>query len=109
MLAEARDICAIFFLEHELGILREKYLEDALADTPQGPDYWQTAEAAILRRRDGFYTQEVRHLVKANCAKISDGEDLAGRTQKLAEHAVFFTHRKLIQIPYVGQPEYMEA
>jgi hypothetical protein len=58
MLAVARDTWALFFLEQQLGKLRERYLNQALAGKPPGPEFWHEGEEAIVRElRESFYTR----------------------------------------------------
>ena len=111
MLIEARDICAVFFLETRLGILRERYLSAVIEGKPTGSDYLGAGEKAIMEEmKRKFYNPNVRALVNPSAAsRISDDEDFTGRSQKLAEQAILMTHRKLAGIPFVGQPQYREA
>jgi hypothetical protein len=105
MLAEARDILATMFLEKQLGMLREELLARALEGRPADAEFQEKAERAIIEEfKRRFYNQEVRQLVKP-WAKAGDEEDFEKRTQKLGEHATWMTHRKLVAIPFVGQPE----
>jgi hypothetical protein len=75
-----------------------------------GPDYWAAGEESILKDlKSNHYGQQVRKIVRpAANGEMSDDEDYAARTQKLLEQALWLTHRKLVKIPFVGQPEYAE-
>lgn len=109
MLAEGRDVMAVLFLEARLSELREAYLERALERQPPGPGFWKEGERAIrdeLKRR--YYNRDLRTVVKPDDASMSDEEDFEERTQKLTEHALFETHRRLAAIPYHGHPDYLE-
>lgn len=109
MLAEGRDVMAVLFLEARLSELREAYLERALEGQPPDPGFWSEGEGAIrdeLQRR--FYNRDLRTVVKPDDASMSDEEDFDERTQKLTEHALFETHRRLAAIPYHGHPDYLE-
>ena len=110
MLATARDVYALFFLERQLGILREEYLTRAIDGTPPPPEFWEREEGRVLEElRRLFYSREARLLVKPAVAdKVSDSEDFANRTQRLLEFALLMTHRKLLAIPFVGQMESAE-
>jgi hypothetical protein len=108
MLKIARDISAAFFLEKQLGILREKYLAQALTGDLPDDDFLPSGERAILADlRASFYGKETRKLVSPT-EKVSDAEDYDKRGQKLAEHALWMTHRKLTRLPFVGQPQFRE-
>jgi hypothetical protein len=109
MLAAARDVWGVFFLEKELGKLREQYLALALEGKPPSPEFWKKGEESIVGQQQSlFYTPELRKIVKPATASINDAEDFTNRTQRLAEQAVFMMHRILIEIPFVGQAEFQE-
>ncbi len=111
MLAQARDVMAVLFLENQLGALRDEFLARSIEGNPSDAGEWAAREQAIsdeMKRR--FYNLETRNLVKPDDAEsMNDDEDFEARTQKLSEHAIFMTHHKLAAIPYVGHPEYREA
>jgi hypothetical protein len=111
MLAMARDVYAQFFLERQLGRLREAFLEQAIAGSPTPADYWKNGEERIVgEMRETFYCRGVRGFVKPDTAdQVSDTEDFDGRTQRLMEHALLQTHRLLRDIPFLGQSEFREA
>jgi hypothetical protein len=106
MLATARDIAAISFLEKRLGILREEFLAQAIAGADQGPEYWVEGERAVMAElKSRFYNTEARQMLEPDeAAHLSDEEDFERRTQKLAEHAILMTHHILTGIPWVGAP-----
>lgn len=110
MLAAIRDVAAVLFLEDRLGLLREKFLFQAINGQPYDPDYWAAGEQAVIEQmKQDFYNRKVRLLVMPDNSEIDDDEqDFSQRTQKIAEQAILATHRKLVAIPYVGHPEYSE-
>jgi hypothetical protein len=111
MLEEARDISAICFLERRLGALREEYLSAMIEGKSILPGYLHRCENAILEEmKREYYNQNIRQLVKSSAAStLSDKEDFANHSQKLAEEATLIAHRKLACIPFIGQAEYREA
>ena len=110
MLAETRDILATFFLEKQLGILRERYLAESLAGDPPGDEFFATGEADIREKfRRNFYNEQIRRLFKpGDNGQTGDEEDFAGRTQLALEQAIWFTHRRLAEIPYAGHEQYRD-
>ena len=108
MLPEVRDILATLFLEKQLGILRERYLDASLAGNPPDDEFYPTGEAAIREEfKRNFYNARIRRLFKQNDdGQTGDEEDFAGRTQLALEQAIWFTHRRLAEIPYAGHQQY---
>jgi len=111
MLAAARDVWATFFLDKQLSLLREQHMRDVIENRPTHSDYWSDGERRILGElRSNFYSHQARLLVRPlEADQVTDDQDYAGRTQKLAEGAILSTHRTLTQIPFIGQPGYSEA
>jgi hypothetical protein len=109
MIAEARDMIAVIGLEKRLGQVREQLAGRIIAGqtvTPQDiADAEQRVQATVKR---DFYTAGTRQVVKPAQAGISDEQDFADRGQRLAEHAVWVAHRRLLALPLVGDPAYAE-
>jgi hypothetical protein len=94
MLTIARDVWAAFFLEKELASLRERFMAQTLEGSPPNSGFWTIGEQKIVaEQRSSFYSKEAR-------------VDFESRTQKLMEHAIWMTHHRLVELPFVGQEEY---
>jgi len=110
MLGSIRDIAAVLFLENRLGLLREEFLNQAIAGNPPSPDDWTSRENAVmedLKRK--FYNSKVRRLIETDNNKdIDDVEDFNNRSQKSMEFAVLSNHKRLQAIPYVGHNDFSE-
>jgi hypothetical protein len=109
MLADGRDLVAIIGLEKRLGVVRESVAERIIAGQTVTPQDLAAAEqeAQATVKRD-FYNVTSRQVVKPTEVGISDDQDHASRGQRLAEHAVWFSHRGLLAIPLVGDPAFAD-
>ena len=110
MLTIARDVCAAFFLEKELASLRERFMTQTLEGSPPNSGFWTVGEQEIVaKQRSSFYSKEVRvYLGLGDTNQRSDHEDFESRTQKLLENAIWMTHHRLVELPFVGQEEYRD-
>jgi len=107
MLADGRDLVAIIALEKRLGVVRERVAERIISGETVSPQDLAIAEqeAQASVKRD-FFTAAVRQVIKPTQAGISDDQDHDHRGQRLAEHALWFSHRGLLAIPLVGDPAF---
>ena len=110
MINIARDMLALSYFEKELGELREDYILAAKQGVLPDPDFLETRERGIFQEtRARFYNREARSAWNPNQPdEVTDEQDFASRTQKIAERALFITHRKLAGIPFLGHPDYRE-
>ena len=110
MLTIARDVWAAFFLEKELASLRERFMAQTLEGSPPNSGFWTIGEQKIVEdQRSSFYSKEVRvYLGLSDTNQSSDHEDFESRTQKSMEHAIWMTHHRLVELPFVGQEEYRD-
>ncbi|PIE66988.1 MAG: hypothetical protein CSA23_06260 [Deltaproteobacteria bacterium] len=107
MLDSIRDVAAILFLEDNLGLLREKYLNLALSGNPPDPKFWDTLENNVMKDlKLQFFNPRIRKLIKSENDTTSDDEDFNNHSQKLIEFAVIKNHKRLQEIPHVGHPDY---
>ncbi|RLB38903.1 MAG: hypothetical protein DRH12_12215 [Deltaproteobacteria bacterium] len=108
MLDQIRDIWAVLFLEDQLGKLREEHLRRCIEGPQPDESFLQTGEERIIQDvKNEFYNEKMRDVVKPDDAQsLSDEEDYEKRSQKLMEAAILMTHKKLLSIPYVGDPNY---
>jgi hypothetical protein len=110
MLTIARDVWAAFFLEKALASLRERFMAQTLEGSPPDSGFWTIGEQKIVaEQRSSFYSKEVRvHLGLSETNQRSDHEDFESRTHKLMEQAIWMTHHRLVELPFVGQEEYRD-
>jgi hypothetical protein len=105
MLAEARDVLAVMYMERQLGILREAHMARTLAGDVLLPDFIERGEQdirnAMLNR---FYNERVRQSLGPEHPQGTDQEDFEARTQEILEFVIHMTHRRLASLPFVGQP-----
>lgn len=102
MFSKIRDVSAVFTLEHELGRLREAYLEAALdGDSPEPPFWTDGEERAFAQVREAHFSRPVRAFLDPE-DKRTDDEAWEERDSVLAEEAALWSHRRLREIPFVG-------
>lgn len=109
MLADARDLVGIIALEKRLGLVREGIADRVIAGETVTPQELAAAEqeAQATVKRD-FYNATSRKLVKPTLVSMSDDQDYDARGQRLAENALWFSHRGLLAIPLVGDPAFAD-
>jgi hypothetical protein len=109
MLADARDLVGIIALEKRLGLVREGVADRVIAGQTVTAEEIAAAEseAQATVKRD-FYHATSRQLVKPTQVGMSDDQDYDARGQRLAENALWFSHRGLMAIPLVGDPAFNE-
>lgn len=107
MLADGRDLVAIIALEKRLGALRERIAERIVAGETVTAEELASAEqeACVSVKRD-FFTSAIRQVIKPGQGDLSDDQDHDARGQRLAEDALWFSHRGLLAIPLVGDPAF---
>ncbi len=106
MLTDGRDLVAIISLEKRLGVLREQVADRIVAGQIVSAEELAAAEQqALLGVKRDFYTSAVRQVIKPGQA-MSDDQDHEARGQRLAEDALWFSHRGLLAIPLVGDPAF---
>jgi hypothetical protein len=108
MMEDGRDLVAIIALEKRLGLVREAVADRIIAGQAMTPQELAAAEqeAQATVKRD-FYNATARQVIKPKQA-ISDDQDYDARGQRLAEHALWFSHRGLLAIPLVGDPAFAD-
>jgi hypothetical protein len=105
MLAEARDVLAVMYMERQLGILREAYIARTLAGDVLPPDFIEKGEQEIRNAMlNRFYNERVRQSLGPEHPQGTDQEDYEARTQEVLEFVIQMTHRRLAALPFVGQP-----
>lgn len=106
MLADGRDLVAIIALEKRLGVVRERVADRILAgETVTAQELAAAEQEAQASVKRDFFTSAVRAVINPGQA-MSDDQDHEARGQRLAEHALWFSHRGLLAIPLVGDPAY---
>jgi hypothetical protein len=110
MLADARDLVGIIALEKRLGLVREGLADRIVAGQTVTAQEIAAAEqeAQATVKRD-FYNVTSRKIIKPTQAGMSDDQDYDARGQRLAENALWFSHRGLLAIPLVGDPAFADA
>jgi hypothetical protein len=111
MTRDARDTAASFYYLELLQYLRDRHLERAARGQTIAPDYWTRGEAAALEEiRRQFYDADTRRIFMApdKAAALNDAQDFEARSTKMVEMAMLETHRLLVQIPWVGHPDYRD-
>lgn len=109
MLADGRDLVGIIALEKRLGLVREGVADRVVAGETVTPQELAAAEqdAQVTVKRD-FYNATARKTIKPAQVSMSDDQDYDARGQRLAENAVWFSHRGLLAIPLVGDPVFAD-
>jgi len=109
MFGKIRDVSAVFTLEHELGRLREAYLEAALDGNSPEPPFWTDGEErAFAQVREAHFSRPVRVFLDPE-DKRTDDEAWEERDSVLAEEAALWSHRRLREIPFVGDGAHDDA
>ena len=102
MFGKIRDVSAVFTLEHELGRLREAYLDAVLEGRSPEPSFWTDGEEQVFARvREAHFSRPVRVFLDPE-DKRTDDEAWEERDSILAEEATLWSHRRLWEIPFVG-------
>jgi hypothetical protein len=109
MLADGRDLVGIIALEKRLGLVREGVADRIIAGETVTAQELAAAEqdAQATVKRD-FYNATARQAIKPTQVGMSDDQDYESRGQRLAENAVWFSHRGLLAIPLVGDPAFAD-
>ncbi len=103
LVAAGRDIDSTFFLDSRLSKAREALIATVLAGEKPEPDFLQKLEKSAVDDMKGVYfNARMRRAVELD-PNLTDEEDFAGHSQKLAERALWWTHERLKAIPFVGQ------
>jgi len=109
MFGKIRDVSAVFTLEHELGRLREAYLDAAMEGQFPDPSFWTDGEErAFAHVREAHFSRPVRVFLDPE-DKRTDGEAWEARDSVLAEEAALWSHRRLREIPFVGDGAHDDA
>jgi hypothetical protein len=110
MLPDGRDLVGIIALEKRLGLVREGVADRVIVGETVTPQELAAAEqdAQAIVKRD-FYNATTRQTIKPTQVTMSDDQDYDARGQRLAENAVWFSHRGLLAIPLVGDPAFADA
>jgi hypothetical protein len=102
VISGARDVSAVFTLERAFGQLREAYVEQVLEGTQPSPAFWEEAEErAYALVRDTHFSRDVRAFIDPEDRR-SDEQAWEEREGVPAEEAAVWTHRRIIEIPFVG-------
>ncbi len=106
MIESARDVMVAIALDLRLGQLRERQMELLEAGERLPVDFWVAGQRAI---RDAllarFYHEELRVALSGEGERgRSDEEAFDARESRLAEYAILLTHRRLVDMPCVGDP-----
>ncbi len=110
MISEGRDIMAVMFLEKRLCQLREAAMVRILNGSATEATDWESAESsAIQDMKHRFFSKDITRPPDESESGEPDPDALfSKRSQILSEEAVLATHRRLVEIPFVGQPEYTD-
>lgn len=111
MLPQIRDLVATIAFEKRLSLLREEFLERALAGDAPDPEFWDQGEREALSYVErSFYGPEMARSLGAEDGESSGGAgDFEDRSQKVVERALVFSHARLKAIPFVGHPDFQAA
>ena len=102
MFGKIRDVSAVFTLEHELGRLREEYLDAALEGNSPEASFWADGEERAFEQvREAHFSRPVRVFLDPE-DKRTDDEAWEERDSVLAEETALWSHRRLREIPFVG-------
>ncbi|MBT8397240.1 MAG: hypothetical protein HKO65_14835 [Gemmatimonadetes bacterium] len=102
MFDKIRDVSAIFTLEHELGRLREAYLDAVLEGRAPETSFWTDGEERVFTHvREAHFSRPVRVLMDPE-DKRTDDEAWKERDSVVGEEAALWSHRRLKEIPFVG-------
>jgi hypothetical protein len=97
-----RDVSAVHTLTHELGRLREAYLEAVLSGTDPEDSFWaEGEERAFAVERERHFSRPVRIVIDPE-DKRTDEKAWEDRECVLAEEVALWSHRRLVEIPFVG-------
>jgi hypothetical protein len=109
---DARDTAASLFYLKCLDELRGQFLDRATRGEKFSPHYWAQGEArAIERVKREYFTTRLRALFMPSekAATVDDAQDFELRNTRLIEAGMLDSHRKLVAIPWVGQPEFVDV
>ncbi|MBL7977066.1 MAG: hypothetical protein JNN12_01910 [Bacteroidetes Order II. Incertae sedis bacterium] len=111
MLAEARNMAALFFLDHELSDLRASFMQFALErGVLPPPDKWEKLENEVIQGvKKQYFNQEVTNALFPE-KNMTAHEDYEKRTTKdSGEATLWHSHELLKNIPFHGHPDYLES
>ena len=109
---DARDTAASLYYLQCLDELRGQFLDRASRGEKFSPHYWAQGEArAIERVKHDYFTRRLRAMFMPpeQAAALDDAQDFEMRNTQLIETGMLDSHRKLVAIPWVGQPEFADA
>jgi hypothetical protein len=102
MFDKIRDVSAVFTLEHELGKLREAHMEAVLSGNEIEPSFLaEGEERALALEREAHFSRQVRVFIDPEDQR-SDEKAWEDRDCVLAEEVTLWSHRRLVEIPFVG-------
>jgi hypothetical protein len=102
MFGKVRDVSTVFTLEHELGRLREAYLDAALEGRSPEESFWADGEErAFANVQEAHFSRPVRVFLDQE-DKRTDEEAWEERDTVLAEEAALWSHHRFREIPFVG-------
>lgn len=105
-IAAARDVDSIFRLDSRLSRAREEYIAAVLRGEEPEPDFMEKRERLVIEDLKWVYFNEaVRQKVGLD-ESLTDDEDYDSHSQKLLERAIWWTHERIEEIPFVGQEGY---
>lgn len=102
MLGHVRDVSAVFTLERALGRLREDLIDLVHAGGEPGPSFWDEGEERIFAFiKESHFARAVRVAADPDDAR-SELEAWEEREGVSGEEAALWTHRRLREIPFLG-------
>lgn len=105
-LAAARDVDSIFLLDSRLSRAREAYIATVLRGEEPEPNFITKRERLVVEDLKWVYfNAEMRRKVEMD-EDLTDDEDYESHSQKLLEKAIWWTHERVKEIPFVGQDGY---
>lgn len=110
MLAEARNIAAMFYLDHELSDLRASFMQFALerGKLPP-PEKWDRLEAEIVESVKVLYFNQATTNALFPNKQMTAKEDYEKRTTKdSGEATMWYSHHLLKNLPFHGHPDFLE-
>jgi len=112
MFTEGRDIAAVINYGVRLQEVREEHLRLVTEGKPIPGNFWSNGEAAAVdNMKKHYYTNKARLALmpRDQANAINDAQDFDSRCTKLTEALTLESHKKLVAIPYVGQPEFKDS